>query len=85
MAEHVFNTPELAQCIKEDLLWQLQLAQDIRQDEVCLGACDLAGVSAHQQQAQQQPRGLSDRLTVCDVTYDRVRSMCAPLPCLVAG
>lgn len=36
MADYVFSTPELQQCVKEDLLWQLRLAQDIRQDEVGL-------------------------------------------------
>lgn len=34
MADAVFSNPELQQCIKQDLLWQLRLAQDIRQDEV---------------------------------------------------
>lgn len=44
MAEHVFSTPELRQCIKADLLWQLQLALDIRQDEV--GGSLVAGLSS---------------------------------------
>jgi hypothetical protein len=39
MADAVFSNPELQQCIKQDLLWQLQLAKDIRKDEVCLTMC----------------------------------------------
>jgi hypothetical protein len=36
MAEAVSRDFELQQCIKQDLLWQLQLALDIRKDEVRL-------------------------------------------------
>lgn len=44
LAAVVFSTPELHQCLKPDLLWQLKLAQDITQDEV--SATVAAGISA---------------------------------------
>lgn len=34
LANQVFSSPQLQQSLKEDLLWQLHLAQDIQQEQV---------------------------------------------------
>lgn len=70
MAQHVFSTPELRQCIKADLLWQLQLALDIRQDEV--GSLVAAGLSSTSSTCTAQTSSPLQReqVTMC-VTGDR--------------
>jgi len=34
LAKQVFSNPQLQQSLKEDLLWQLNLARDIQHDQV---------------------------------------------------